>query len=68
MALDLHYLVIKASKIIISRRTHQNLSNQQEVIKSQPLMPGIEPGPLEREIGVVTSVLQIYYTCSEIQK
>ena len=55
MALDLHYLVVKASKSIISRKTHQNLSNQQEAIKSQPTMPGIELGPLDQEIGVVAS-------------
>ena len=58
MALDLHYLVVKASKSIISRKTHQNLSNQQEAIKSQLTMPGIEPGPLGREIGVVASTPQ----------
>ena len=55
MALDLHYLVVKASKSIISRKTHQNLSNQQEAIKSQLTMPEIEPGPLGRELGVVAS-------------
>ena len=58
MALDLHYLVVKASKSIISRKNHQNLSNQQEAIKSQLSMPGIEPGPHEWEIGVVASVPQ----------
>ena len=56
MALDLHYLVVKASKSITSRKTHQNLSNQQEAIKIQLTMPGIEPGPLVWEIGVVASV------------
>ena len=58
MALDLHYLVVKASKSIISRKIHQNLSNQQEVIKSQLMMPGIEPGPPEWETDVVASILR----------